>query len=73
MYLKEKKQSNESFHLDTEFKEYAAVHKITKIYNLSEFMDAQYMHRLDTDNLLVLQPVFNQVCRIINKDQQQLA
>jgi hypothetical protein len=71
IYLKEKKKANETFHLDMELKEYATAHTFTKVYDLNEFLKIQSMHSLATEYLLLLQPVFNQVCRIMNKDQQQ--
>ena len=66
--IKEKKQSNDSFHLHREIKTFANENKLTKNYDLNEFLHVQDMHPLDSKDLLLLQPVFKQVCRIINKD-----
>ncbi|CAF1192460.1 unnamed protein product [Rotaria sp. Silwood1] len=64
-YLKEKK-SNESFHIDMDFEAYARSREDSQTYILNEFLATMKMHLLDAQDVVVLQPVFEKVCRIIN-------
>jgi hypothetical protein len=69
-YLKEKKRSNESFHIYKDLKAYAKSHGKTETYILNGFLETVNMHSLDAPDSVVLQPVFEEVCRIINKQQE---
>jgi hypothetical protein len=66
--LREKRQGNHSFHINREIKHYARTHKTIQNYDLNDFLEKQSMHQMDAENLLLLQPVFSQVCKIINKE-----
>ena len=66
-YLKEKKRSNESFHIDGNLKAYVRSHESDSTYNVNEFLATVDMHLLDGQDAIPLQPVFEKVCRILNK------
>lgn len=68
MYLQQKKV-NHLFHIDDDIQQYAKARQLTKIYNLDEFLnELDMMHTLEEPDLSLLQPVFQHVCQIINKD-----
>ncbi|CAF3667407.1 unnamed protein product, partial [Rotaria sordida] len=68
--FKQKKQSNDTFHLQQVIKAFANGKKWTKNYDLNEFLRIQDMYPLDSEDSLLLQPIFKQMCRIINKDRK---
>jgi hypothetical protein len=64
-YLKEKKYGNNFFNLNADIARYANEHTN---YDLNQFLKKLNMHSLDEKEYILLQPVFTNICRKINKD-----
>ncbi|CAF3560888.1 unnamed protein product, partial [Rotaria sp. Silwood2] len=64
-YLKEKKDSNKSFHLDADLAKYVYEHTN---YDLKQFLETKKMYPLDEKEYVLLQPVFINSCRTIDLD-----
>ncbi|CAF2928523.1 unnamed protein product [Rotaria sp. Silwood2] len=64
-YLKEKKDSNKSFHLNADLAKYVYEHTN---YDLKQFLETKKMYPLDEEEYVLLQPVFINSCRTIDVD-----
>ncbi len=68
-YVFKKRNSQMKNHLDKKIKIFANSRAITKYYHLNYFFESQAMYPLDSNNFSILQPVFSEVCTIINHDE----